>query len=367
MWNWALYLGIISAGAWLLLRPLVLYYNSDGLSKVPVWTLLRFYLNVRLHALILWISGVSRTLPSIPDVDRLPGQVLRVLGNNPSRLTLSGTNVYVVGTGSIRLLVDASDGNDIFIQRLLAVFQHHGVEEISDLLVTHGHLDHLGGILPLKQRFPSMRVWKYLPNANRKSDGDGDRRLSLSNATSRQFGIKSLTDGQTFQVPNSKGFLTVVYTPGHCNDHVCFVLEDSQELTAPVLFSGDCVLGVGTCIFDSLADFMASLLKLKACGAATIYPGHGPVVEDAPAKINEYIKHRHQRETEVMEALKKQGELSSTDVVNHLYTPLPYLLRLSATKTIEKHLEKLIKERRVRQVRRARWLQCATYSSNESA
>ncbi|KAF4130314.1 Metallo-beta-lactamase superfamily [Phytophthora infestans] len=150
MWTPALLGSTVAVSAWLLVRQLALYRSSEGLSDVPALTLLRFSLNVRLHSLILWISGVSRSLPSIADVDQLPGKVLRVLGNNPSRMTLRGTNVYVVGSGPRRLLVDSSDGNEVFVKRLLDVCHLHGVEEISDLLVTHGHLDHVGGLLPLK-------------------------------------------------------------------------------------------------------------------------------------------------------------------------------------------------------------------------
>ncbi|KAG2781285.1 hypothetical protein PC129_g7898 [Phytophthora cactorum] len=364
MWTPALLGGAVAVGAWLLLRPLALYRGSNRLSDVPALTLLRFSFHVRLHSLILWISGVSRNLPSISNVDQLPGQVLRVLGNNPSRMTLRGTNVYMVGSGPRRLLIDSSDGNEVFVKRLLEVCQRHGVEEISDLLVTHGHLDHVGGLLPLKQRFPAMKVWKYLPDASREGDGDGDRRLRLTNKESRRLGIKALKDGQEFQVPGCEGVLRTVYTPGHCNDHVCFVLDKMEELKAPVLFSGDCVLGFGSCVFDSLANLMTSLEKLKECGAATIYPGHGPVVDDAAAKILEYISHRQQREFEVLEVLKRRGGLSSSEIVDKIYEPLPFMLRLSARKAVEKHLQKLLVERQVRQIRQAGWFQSATYTLN---
>ncbi|KAE9212558.1 hypothetical protein PF004_g15597 [Phytophthora fragariae] len=363
MWSSMLLGGAMATGAGLLLRPLVLYRGSRGLSDVPTLSLLRFSWQVQLQSLVLWLSGVSGRIPAIPDVDQLSGAVLRVLGGNPSRMTLGGTNVYVVGNGPTRLLVDSSDGNGVFVQRLLEVCERHGVHEILDLLVTHGHLDHIGGLLELKKRFPTMKVWKYLPE---EGEGGGDRRLRLSNEESRRLGIQPLKDGQEFQVPGTTGTLKTVYTPGHCNDHVCFLLEGVEGLGAPVLFSGDCILGFGSCVFDSLADLMKSLIKLKACGAATIYPGHGPVVNDAPGKILEYITHRQQREEEVLEVLKQHSDrqegLSTSEIADEVYEPLPFLLQLSARKAVDKHLQKILAEHRARQIRRAGWFQSATYS-----
>ncbi|RMX66151.1 hypothetical protein DD238_002686 [Peronospora effusa] len=115
---------------------------------------------------------------------------------------------------------------------------------------------------------------------------------------------------------------------------------------------------------------MSSLAKLNACGASAIYPGHGPMVSDAPTKILECIAHRQQREDEVLAVLKKYSDhvegLSSSDIVDRVYEPLPYVLRLSARKTVDKHLQKLLVEARVRQIRRSGWFQTATYCLSEN-
>ncbi|RLN02900.1 hypothetical protein BBJ28_00014949, partial [Nothophytophthora sp. Chile5] len=180
-----------------------------------------------------------------------------------------------------------------------------------------------------------------------------------------------LRDGAEFRVPSEGkedqqgAVLRAVYTPGHYNDHVCFLLEDPVKPEGPVLFSGDCILGFGSCVFDSLVDLMASLTKLQACRAATIYPGHGPVVSDAPSKILEYISHRQHREAEVLAALETHSKdtrgLSSAEIVAQIYEDLPFTLRLAARKAVDKHLVKLLVERRVDLIDPDGWFESATY------
>ncbi|TYZ58452.1 hypothetical protein PybrP1_007970 [[Pythium] brassicae (nom. inval.)] len=325
---------------------------------VPLGTWLAFDARVRWQALLLWASGVSRELEVLPAVAAVAPGVLRVLGQNPSRLTLRGTNTYLVGRGATRILVDASDGNDAYIAALLRTCHDAGVREISHVLLTHGHLDHMGGILRVREAFPRARMLKYLPR--------DDAALRVSNAECALLGVEPLADGAEFPVDNGDDpsapheVLRAVYTPGHCIDHMCFVLENTQESAQRVLFSGDCVLGAGSCIFESLKELMDSLALLQAQNPRVIFPGHGPVVVDAQAKIHEYISHREQRENEVLAVLAATATatatgpasagLSSAEIVRRIYEKLPFALQLAARKAVEKHLHKLVLEQRVERV-----------------
>jgi glyoxylase-like metal-dependent hydrolase (beta-lactamase superfamily II) len=96
------------------------------------------------------------------------------------------------------------------------------------------------------------------------------------------------------------------------------------------LFTGDCVLGCGTTVFDDLFDYMQSLSALQAllehhhhtttaAADVVIYPGHGPVVADGLAKVKEYIQHRTGRENQLLEVMRDEG---MKNVSSHLHSYL---------------------------------------------
>ena len=65
-----------------------------------------------------------------------------------------------------------------------------------------------------------------------------------------------------------------MHTPGHATDHCVFVIQETKEI-----FSGDCVLGEGTAVFEDLYDYMKSLELISKEAPAVIYPGHGNILK----------------------------------------------------------------------------------------
>jgi ribonuclease/clavin/mitogillin len=122
---------------------------------------------------------------------------------------------------------------------------------------------------------------------------------------------------------------------------MAFVLEEEDAM-----FTADNVLGQGTAVFEDLAAYMKSLDSMREQFKGRAYPGHGPVIEDGPAKITEYIQHRKQRETQVLDVLK-EGAMGSMDIVKVIYKDYPESLWEPAEKGILQILSKLKSEGKV--------------------
>ena len=138
--------------------------------------------------------------------------------------------------------------------------------------------------------------------------------------------------------------LRVLATPGHAEDHVCFMTETG------VCFSGDLVLGLGSTIVppggNSLAAFMDSLALLQEQEIELIAPGHGPWITDPAAKLAEYVEHRQMRERRLLETLGA-GERSRASLLATVWDDIPIELLPMAAMAMEAHLEKLEAEGRL--------------------
>ncbi|MET0526520.1 MAG: MBL fold metallo-hydrolase [Nocardioides sp.] len=204
-----------------------------------------------------------------------------VLADNPSPMTLDGTNTWVLrAPGSSRsIVVDPGPESQAHLAAVAAA-----AGEVATVLLTHHHLDHSAGA----RRFAELV-------------GCGVRALDPA----YRLGDEGLHDGDVVAVGDLE--LAVVGTPGHTADSLSFVVRpDAAVLT------GDTVLGRGTTVVahpdGRLGAYLDSLDRLHALAEAheirSVWPGHGPVLSDALAVLDHYIAHRHQRLDQVREALR---------------------------------------------------------------
>lgn len=285
---------------------------------------------------IPWIQklGQRPSKDSLACIEVLSDEVVRVLGMNPGAMTLQGTNTYLIGSGRSRILLDTGEGKDEYVDVLKSAMEKVGCQRIEAIVLTHRHADHIGGIRQIHERFGWTKVYKM---------------RSSSDAKNCLFAFEHLTDGQEIAVDEDLK-IQVIYTPGHTDDHASIVLGDD------ILFSGDCILGCGSAVFEDYSEYMASLERLRRTCIERkikyIFPGHGPIIKDPLEKIDEYIQHRQNRENQIIRVLENYKALrkpvSSLKICQCIYKNLKPILWISAQNNVLHHLEKLEKEVKVK-------------------
>ena len=248
----------------------------------------------------------------------------RVLGLNPGMMTGPGTNTYLVGRRD-PILIDTGAGVPEYVPLLESYMAGRGWSQPSRVILTHRHRDHLGGVESLRARYRGLRVSKM----RHKDAGLPEP-------------VEDLRAGET--VRGEGVTLEPVYTPGHASDHLCYYLVEEKAL-----FTGDVILGGSTTVIPSddgdLLDYLDSLRRLLELDLRRIYPAHGPVIEDGPAKIREYIEHRLLRERQILEALGDRVE-TIPEIVKRIYVDVAPALHPVAALSVESHLKKLAREGR---------------------
>ncbi|MDQ6800571.1 MAG: MBL fold metallo-hydrolase [Acidobacteriota bacterium] len=232
-----------------------------------------------------------------------------IVAPNPGPFTLSGTRTYLLGDS---VVLDPGPAIESHIEAIRAA-----MPKLRTILITHRHADHAPAAIPLKRTTGARIV--------------------------APAGVLDETDviiggGETVED------LEVIATPGHTQEHVCFLTADRD------LFTGDTILGEGTtAIFPpdgNMAQYIRSLQTLRARNPRRIYPAHGPTRDDAVALIDDYIAHRLQRERQILNALAA-GADTIPEMRRRIYAGLDPRLEKAAEVQIGAHLIKLQEEGRV--------------------
>ncbi|BFG00048.1 beta-lactamase-like protein 2 homolog [Drosophila madeirensis] len=267
----------------------------------------------------------------IPPVTRLTSSIIRILGCNPSVMTLQGTNTYLLGNGKKRILIDTGD-EDVpqYIEHLNDVLRKEQAS-IATIILTHWHHDHVGGVKDIvgsRLADNDCQVFKF-------------RRTDVSDACPEipaHIQLQPLSNNQEFSVEGAN--MRVVHTPGHTTDHIAIAMDEGT------LFSGDCILGEGTAVFEDLYEYMRSLDTILKIQPLRIFPGHGNVIDEPVPKIEYYINHRNNREQQIFQFFTQRPNerWQSMDVVREVYKDTPEELWPAASYNVSHHLQKLQKE-----------------------
>jgi len=251
----------------------------------------------------------------------MPQPYTIILAPNPSIMTGPGTNTIILGGGAQgALVIDPAIDDSAYLDAVVQAGAERG--GIGRILITHGHPDHMGGAVALRDR---LGVYIY--------------------AFSRQgvpVADEEITGGTIF--PAGEDTLQAIHTPGHRFDHLCFLLQKRRTL-----FAGDLISGITTNVIappdGDMLDYINSLTRLQEIEIAEIVPAHGPIIADGQAKIAEYIDHRMLREQQVLQALEELPPGATIpELVPLIYQDVDPKLHPIAAWTVEAHLLKLERE-----------------------
>ena len=254
--------------------------------------------------------------PLVPGVAAaLSPLVRRIVAPNPGVMTGPGTNTYLVGIDEA-VVIDPGPDDDSHLQAILGC----GGDRIRWIVCTHTHPDHHPLVARLKER-TGAEVLAFDARDGLVIDG-------------------ALVDGDRIEATEFR--LRAVHTPGHASNHLCYLLEEER-----LLFSGDHVMQGSTVVIappdGDMAAYLESLERLKALRPPlrAIAPGHGHLITEPIAAIDEYLAHRRMREAQVLEVVRADGPVAPAAVAERLYVDLVEELVPRARQSVHAHLRKL--------------------------
>lgn len=247
----------------------------------------------------------------------LPPWCTLVRADNPSPMTLDGTNTYVLATSTGNVVVDPGPLLDDHLEAVAAL------GPVTAVLLTHRHPDHAES----SRRFHEMTRAPILAR---------DPELCI--------GADPLdSDGALVDVPDLQ--IRVLHTPGHTSDSVCFDIADDGNRA---VLTGDTILGRGTTVVaypdGQLGPYLDSLRRLSRLDGVLVLPGHGPVRPDAGVAAARYIAHRQERLDQVRAAVAA-GARTALEVVQVVYADVDRNLWPAAELSVRAQLEYLTEGR----------------------
>ena len=280
------------------------------------------------------ISFDTNHNPTVGEAEQLEKDLAVITANNASPMTFTGTRSYILGTENL-IVIDPGPDSEA---HLSSIMKYIGKRKVTDILLTHSHIDHS----------PLSRQLKTETGARIIGFGAADeartsfmKKLSSFLDLGGEEGIdkdllldKKVYEKQILKLNNYR--IEVVHTPGHLSNHICFSLKERK-----ILFSGDHVMGWATTLISppdgDLGSFMNSLEKLSSREEIIYYPGHGKPLKEPRKMVLAQIKHRRDREKQILNSVSKISR-TPAEIVDDVYVDLNPMLKAAAIRNVLAHL-----------------------------
>ncbi|HWQ84412.1 MAG TPA: MBL fold metallo-hydrolase [Anaerolineales bacterium] len=285
--------------------------------------------------------------------------------------------VDLPGSPSMQVLIDSGSGLDSSNEHLEAGLQAVsevvdlpvGLPDLTHVLITHGHIDHFGGLSYIRPRSQAEfgvheLDWRIVANyeerlvvAARRLEGflieagiNPERRSAMLDLYQLTKGLYRSVDADfTYEACGMRvGPFELLHVPGHCAGHVVIRLDD-------VLFSGDHILSEISphqsperiTLSTGLSHYLHSLSALRSWGQGIelVLGGHRAPVDSLEQRIAEIESLHHQRLNQVLDILRQPGTVS--DVSQALFGKVHGYNVLLAVEEAGAHVEYLYQHGRL--------------------
>ncbi|MFH1602654.1 MAG: MBL fold metallo-hydrolase [Pseudomonadota bacterium] len=246
--------------------------------------------------------------------------------------TTGVTNTYLVVGTQGAVFVDTGWDRPGEAEARIDYWAKLGRPPFKGIAVTHRHAPHWGNAPAIQKACGNAPI---IASFAEKDEIEA-----------RMHGAKvdrPVRDGETL----SLGDITLEFidAPGHTYGSMAVFIRESRAL-----FTGDTVMGTGTSVVNpgegEISLFLQTMDKFLRYNPTVIYPGQGPVVKQPRAKLEELIRHRREREQQIV-ALLENGPSSVEQLATVLYADVREGVAHLARNQVKSHLIKLEKEGRV--------------------
>ena len=259
-------------------------------------------------------------------LEELEPGIARLLANNPSPFTFTGTQTYMVGDEQL-VVIDPGPPQD---EHVAAIVEAIGDRSTAAITCSHTHRDH-SPAARLLQEATGAPIIGCAPLSLETVGPRADAAFDVDYSPDQ-----ILEDGEAIEFDGGKRLIAVA-TPGHTSNHLCFAFGDA-------MFTGDHVMGWSTTVVvppdGDMGAYMASLEKLRQRDDRLFYPAHGPPVTNPQQYLRGLIGHRMQREKQILR-LVGEGVRSVPDIVAAAYPGLDPRLVPAAGGSVSAHLVEL--------------------------
>lgn len=252
------------------------------------------------------------------EVRTLSGRVRRIVAPNPGPMTGPGTNTYIVGDSDL-VLVDPGPAVASHVDAILACVG----DRLRYIACTHTHPDHSPAAAVVADATGAELIGRTTAD---------DRHQDLSFQPASQIDDDECIAGQDWT-------LRAIRTPGHVDNHVCYLLEEEG-----MVFAGDHIMNGSTVVIvppgGNMADYIASLRRLLDYQVKVVAPGHGELIQDCHGEVEKLVRHRLMREAKVFAALDQRPQ-SLDELVVNVYDDVDPMMHEWAKLSLLAHLIKL--------------------------